>query len=107
MLFSLPSAASLWPVTHIAGLCNKGLIYTNAVFRSIPSAFNTLVSISFRNVSVLQNLPFKESKSQLPVAHAWNPSYSGGRDQEDSGSKSAQENSLGDPISKNSSPKKD
>jgi hypothetical protein len=34
------------------------------------------------------------------VAHTWNPSYSGGRDQEDCGSKSAQPNSLQDPISK-------
>jgi hypothetical protein len=34
------------------------------------------------------------------VAHACNPSYSGGRDQEDRGSKSAQANSLRDPISK-------
>jgi hypothetical protein len=31
--------------------------------------------------------------SQAPVAHACNPSYSGGRDQEDLGSKPAQENS--------------
>jgi hypothetical protein len=35
-----------------------------------------------------------------PVAHTFNPSYSGGRDQEDCGSKPAQANSLGGPISK-------
>jgi hypothetical protein len=35
-----------------------------------------------------------------PVAHACNPSYSGGRDQEDHGSKSAQANSSWDSISK-------
>jgi hypothetical protein len=34
------------------------------------------------------------------VAHSCNPSYSGGRDQEDHGSKPAQANSLQDPISK-------
>jgi hypothetical protein len=34
------------------------------------------------------------------VAHACNPSYSGGRYQEDQVSKSAQANSLEDPISK-------
>jgi hypothetical protein len=34
------------------------------------------------------------------VAHAYNPSYSGGRDQEDCSSKPAQANSLLDPISK-------
>jgi hypothetical protein len=38
----------------------------------------------------------------VPVAHACNPSYSGGRDQEDrGGSKPAAANSLRDPISKN------
>jgi hypothetical protein len=34
------------------------------------------------------------------VAHACNPSYSGGRDQEDHGSKPAQTNSSQDPILK-------
>jgi hypothetical protein len=34
------------------------------------------------------------------VTHTCNPSYSGGRDQEDCGSKPAQANSLRDPISK-------
>jgi hypothetical protein len=34
------------------------------------------------------------------VAHICNPSYSGGRDQEDHGSKPAPANSLYDPISK-------
>jgi hypothetical protein len=35
------------------------------------------------------------------VAHAYNPSYSGGKDQEDHGSKPAQENISRDLISKN------
>jgi hypothetical protein len=34
------------------------------------------------------------------VAHSCNPSYSGGRDQEDGSSKPAQTNSLQDPILK-------
>jgi hypothetical protein len=38
--------------------------------------------------------------SQAPVAHTCNPSYSGGRDQEDHGSKPAWVNSFQDPISK-------
>jgi hypothetical protein len=38
--------------------------------------------------------------SQVLVAHAYNPSYSGGRDQKDLGSKPAQANSLRDPILK-------
>jgi hypothetical protein len=41
--------------------------------------------------------------SQALVAHAYNPSYSGGRDQEDHGSKPAQANSAQDPILKNPS----
>jgi hypothetical protein len=36
----------------------------------------------------------------VPVAHAYNPSNSGGRDQEDHCSNPAQVNSSGDPISK-------
>jgi hypothetical protein len=36
----------------------------------------------------------KKRKSWVLVAHACNPSYSGGSDQEDSGSKPAQANSL-------------
>jgi hypothetical protein len=38
--------------------------------------------------------------SRVPVAHAYNTSYLGGRDQEDCGSKPAQANSSRDPISK-------
>jgi hypothetical protein len=34
------------------------------------------------------------------MAHTYNPSYSGGRDQEDRGLKAAWANSSGDPISK-------
>jgi hypothetical protein len=40
------------------------------------------------------------------VAHTCNPSYSGGRDQEDHDSKPAQANSSQDPISKNPSQKR-
>jgi hypothetical protein len=40
------------------------------------------------------------------VAHTYNPSYSGGRDQEDCSLKPAQENSLQGPISKNPTEKK-
>jgi hypothetical protein len=37
--------------------------------------------------------------SQALVAHTFNPSYSGGRDQEDLGSRPVQANSSRDPIS--------
>jgi hypothetical protein len=40
------------------------------------------------------------------VAHAYNPSYSGGRDQEDHGSKLGRANSSRDPISKKTFTKK-
>jgi hypothetical protein len=39
-------------------------------------------------------------KKWEPVAHTYNPSYSGGRGQEDRGLKPAREDSLRDPISK-------
>jgi hypothetical protein len=39
------------------------------------------------------------------VAHTCNPSYSGGRDQQDRGSKPDQAKSFQDPISKNPSQK--
>jgi hypothetical protein len=35
-----------------------------------------------------------QARGQAPVAHTCNPSYSGGRDQEDRSSKPAQANSL-------------
>jgi hypothetical protein len=42
----------------------------------------------------------------VPVAHACNLSYVGGRDQEDHCTKPARENSLWDPISKKTSQKR-
>jgi hypothetical protein len=42
----------------------------------------------------------------VPVAHACNPSYSGGRDQEDLGSKPAWANSSQNPILKKTFMKK-
>jgi hypothetical protein len=47
-----------------------------------------------------------KKKSWALVAHACNPGYSGGRDQEDHGSKTASGDSLHDPISKNASQKR-
>jgi hypothetical protein len=43
----------------------------------------------------------KELANQALVAHACNPSYSGGKDQEDHGLRPAQANISRDPISKN------
>jgi hypothetical protein len=39
-------------------------------------------------------------KRRVPVTHTYNPSYTGGRDQEDHGLKPPWANSLRDPISK-------
>jgi hypothetical protein len=46
-------------------------------------------------------MEYKGKKGRVPVAHACNPNYSGGRDQEDLGSKRSGPNSSGDPILKN------
>jgi hypothetical protein len=42
----------------------------------------------------LKLFPLKSGMSWAPVTHAYKPSYSGGRDQEDRGLKPAWENSL-------------
>jgi hypothetical protein len=56
----------------------------------------TLLRLYRYNVYI--NLQYKNKLTQAPVAHTCNPSYSGGRDQEDRGSKPAQENTSWDPI---------
>jgi hypothetical protein len=55
------------------------------------------------STSVLPDVHFvilRNSPGQAPVAHACNPSYSGGRDQKNGGSKPAQGNSSPDPSLK-------
>jgi hypothetical protein len=52
------------------------------------------------------NLKQKGQGSWMPVAHACNLSYSGGRHQEDHSSKSAQENNSQNPILKKTNHKK-
>jgi hypothetical protein len=49
----------------------------------------------------------KMSVSQAPVSHTCNPSYSGGRDQEDHSLRPARTNSSWDPISRKPITKKD
>jgi hypothetical protein len=65
--------------------------------------FSCLVALA-RNFSIILN-----RKPDTPLGTggscAWNPSYSGGRDQEDRSLKSALANSSRDPILKNSSQK--
>jgi hypothetical protein len=58
-------------------------------------------------MSLLNYFPLLEDNyCQALVAHAYNPRYSGGRDQEDHGSKLAWANSSWDPILKKKSQKK-
>jgi hypothetical protein len=68
-------------------------------------SLETLSSIQVLRLAfprALTVFPTSASKmcSQVPLAHAYNPSYSGGKAQEDWGSKSAWANSSWDPISK-------
>jgi hypothetical protein len=53
-----------------------------------------------------RNPRFHQTRLYELVDHACNPSYSGGRDQEDPSLKPAQANSSGDPISKKTLHKK-
>jgi hypothetical protein len=61
-------------------------------------------------ISIFKKITLSSHKkiqiSWVLVAHICNPSYSGGRDQEDHCSKPAQVNSLRDPLSKKPSTKK-
>jgi hypothetical protein len=57
-------------------------------------------------VFTIRNIKNFKSRNLKLVAHACNPSYSGGRDQEDHGMKSDGANSLGDPILKITNTKK-
>jgi hypothetical protein len=54
----------------------------------------------FKGLKIIAKVENYKNKIMAAMAHAYNPSYSGGRDQEDRGSKSAQANSSWDPISK-------
>jgi hypothetical protein len=55
--------------------------------------------------SFMKGFPKEVIPCQAPLAHAYNPSYSGGRDQEDHSLKPAWGNSSQDPVSKNPSQK--
>jgi hypothetical protein len=66
----------------------------------------TTTKISLKQfLSFMVPLKDCQMESRVPVTHACNLSYSGGRDQKDLGSKPVQANSLQDPISKNPSQK--
>jgi hypothetical protein len=70
-------------------------------------------SVTFRTKENIKTNTLKDMKALKKLAmhwwlaHTYNPSYSGGRDQEERGSKPAQANSTRDPISKKPHTKKD
>jgi hypothetical protein len=65
------------------------------------------LAVSQLSVAVIKTIyQFTGGKGWAPVAHACNPSFSGGRDQKDHDSKPAQAKSSRDPISKKTITKK-
>jgi hypothetical protein len=75
---------------------------------------NTKIFPGERQVMMMMSEMFKETvkarilnTTWVPVAHACNPCYSGGRDQEGCSLKPAWANSSQDPISKKTITKKD
>jgi hypothetical protein len=54
----------------------------------------------WKDLKTFQPTFVKNKNGRVPVAHTCNPSYSGGRDQEDHILKPARANSSRDPISK-------
>jgi hypothetical protein len=120
MFFSLISGSNTLPIcsqkdcyrwnTIITGDTVYGICYIN-----FPSCCLGTKQLTFLLLQTLMvELRSEEQavvqlrwyEAQVPVAHLCNPSYSGGRDQEDWGSKPTQANSLWDPILKNSSQKR-
>jgi hypothetical protein len=63
-------------------------------FTALLSLFSEFHDLDLYLLSVIYSMGLKRKCSQVLVPHAYDPSYSGGRDQEDCGSKPAQANSL-------------
>jgi hypothetical protein len=68
-----------------------GLYHDKLIMCGLPSKYEALSSNPRTAKKV--KMHSKKRKESALVAHACNPSYSGGRDQEDLGSKPAQANS--------------
>jgi hypothetical protein len=76
------------------------------VSKNSISRKSLLTTVPLKGKQILFLLVFKLCISWALVADAYNPSYLGGRDQEDHSSKPAWANSLQNPFSKNSSQKR-
>jgi hypothetical protein len=75
--------------------------------------FNSILKRSYTMINLVSSQGGRDGSTYVhheicwvPVAHAYNPRYSGGRDQEDHGLKSAQEIVPSDPILKKTLHKK-
>jgi hypothetical protein len=66
------------------------------------SVFQVVRIIGVRHWHLAESILIKRKMYWVLVAHICNPSYSGGRDQEDCGSKPGQANNWRDPVSKQS-----
>jgi hypothetical protein len=79
---------------HTSKSCRKSLRFLPShPHRQPPALF-------FLNKHTKLSKSLRTHRSQVPLAHVYNPSYSGGRDQEDQGSKPAWTLGSRDPILK-------
>jgi hypothetical protein len=80
--------------------CHNAPQYNNMIPKNTDPH---LIKVIMKNILFIisVNIKYTHVLSQVPVAHACNPSYSGGRDQEDRGLKPAEANSSWDSILKN------
>jgi hypothetical protein len=72
---------------------------------NVPSHKIKTWAIDKKGIKIWVILKYSDETSWVPVAHAYNPTYSGGTYQEDHSSKPAWPNSSWDPISKEPSQK--
>jgi hypothetical protein len=108
---------SVWPMYYSPGLPQPSMLTSHITHTMLWSLFiclssqmeclktepeNQLLTSAYH----LKKKKKKKRYHQAPVAHAYNPSYSGGRDQEDCSLKPVQANSSWDPILKKSITKK-
>jgi hypothetical protein len=101
------SAQLLWTMVSLTppNSCIKALAPSATLFGHLDSgSLSTQLRLYEPHKWALSNrtgVHLRGRESWVPVAHACNPSYSGGKYQKHHGSKPAQANSLGEPILKN------
>jgi hypothetical protein len=99
-----PSLHCLSPISRIPNRARE-------IKKSIPSHLPPSYWLLFKEEQVkairsIRDLKRSCNPGQAPMVHTYNPSYSGGRAQEDCGSKSAWANCSQDPILKKPFPRK-